>query len=739
MLPHDHSLDYRELAKHTGWVRRLAQELVRDRSVADELVQETWLAFLRSRPTTDRPMRPWLAKVLRSQAALFLRKGGGRRSREKSVARVDRLPSTYELLERAENGRRLVGMVLDLEEPYRSTLLLHFYETLTPKQIGLQRGVPSATVRTHLRRGVIQLRERMTAENDGDERAWVLALLPLARVAPAPGLILGASLAGIGLLALVGALAWFGSDSSSRVSPPPDNRVATSFTPMPEALRPIKERKTVVAPTVIGSEERQARAGYRVQLVAEGDGAALPGYFVRAEGELLASDADGWITLDPSIESIVAVNHEGQTLEVAVSHVATAVRSLAEKRPRRVLPRSGSDQLALPAGPCFELDVEGPEIAPKLFDARLRPAGQSPYAGDGRTRQAAAVRPPGFGFAHPWVRFAGVPKGGGSDAEGWCIEVRSRDGLWWGSAAVDHVHTSGAQRVGVRLISTAVLECWPTESAVDALLVLRDQERAPHILKRCDDGRYELRWIEPGTYQLTLHSSRIEPFSRTIDFLGGERRVLDVPLVPLSIGGAIEGRVRSQSGSYNGQLLVFLFAQDGRVIDVFPTTWRREGADAAARFRFEEVPEGPCTVDVVALDSAVPIVGALPVVSPPEEAVEIVLRDRAPAADWSLEVVDAVNGEALAPFAFEVSIDGGPVRIYHRSSNTDAPWRLEAGGSRWNRFSGEAPLRSMPEDTSFRWEVRCAGFTSVSGEATAFEIVAPGERQLRITLHSAPR
>jgi len=738
MLPHEHSLDYQELAKHTGWVHRLARELVRDRSTADELVQETWLAFLRNRPTTNRPLRPWLAKVLRSQAALFFRKNDGRGSREKSVARTEQLPSTYELLERAENGRRLVGMVLDLEEPYRSTLLLHFFETLTPKQIGLQRGVPSATVRTHLRRGIIQLRERMTAENDGNERAWVLALLPLARVAPAPGLILKTSLAGILLLAMTVALTWFGADSSSRVYPQADNRVTTSFIPEQEVLLASKKRKGAVAPAVIDSAERETRAGSRVQLVAEGDGATLPGYFVRAEDKLLVSDADGWITVDPLIESIVAVNHEGQELEVAVSHIARTMRNLTDKRPRRVLTRSGANQVALPTGPCFELDVEGPRITPTLFDARLVPAGQSPYADGARTRQVAALRPPGFGFEHPWVRFSGAPEGDGSGVEKWCIEVRSRDGLWWGSAAVDNARAGEAQQVGVRLISTAVLECWPTESAVDALLVLRDQKRATHMLKRCDDGHYELRWIEPGAYQLTLHSSRLEPFSRTIDFLGGERRILDIPLVPLSIGGAIEGRVLSQSGTYNGQLLVFLFDQDGRVIDVFPTTWRREGVDAAARFRFEEVPEGPCTVDVVALDSAVTIVGALPVVSPPEEAMEIVLRDRDPAADWSLEVVDAVTGEALAPFAFEVSIDGGPARIYHHSSNMEPPWRLEAGGSGWNRFPGEAPLRSMPEDTRFQWKVRCAGFTSLSGDASDFETVGPGERQLKIMLHPAP-
>ena len=56
--------------QHAAWVRNLALELVRDASAADDLVQETWLAYLKTNPDSDRPLRPWFARVLRNGAAL---------------------------------------------------------------------------------------------------------------------------------------------------------------------------------------------------------------------------------------------------------------------------------------------------------------------------------------------------------------------------------------------------------------------------------------------------------------------------------------------------------------------------------------------------------------------------------------------------------------------------------------------------------------------------------------------
>ena len=70
----DLSLSRDMLLEHAAWMRKLARELVRDPGAADDLTQDTWLAFLRSRPDPDRQIRPWLARVLRNAAGLSARR-----------------------------------------------------------------------------------------------------------------------------------------------------------------------------------------------------------------------------------------------------------------------------------------------------------------------------------------------------------------------------------------------------------------------------------------------------------------------------------------------------------------------------------------------------------------------------------------------------------------------------------------------------------------------------------------
>src|SRR5688572_8917423 len=68
-----------DLLSHTEWVRRLARSLAGDDATADDLVQETWIAASRRPPDLDRPVRPWLAVVVRN---LFLKRLAHERRRE---------------------------------------------------------------------------------------------------------------------------------------------------------------------------------------------------------------------------------------------------------------------------------------------------------------------------------------------------------------------------------------------------------------------------------------------------------------------------------------------------------------------------------------------------------------------------------------------------------------------------------------------------------------------------------
>ena len=91
------------------------------------------------------------------------------------VARSD-IDPTENVVERAETHRRLVELVNALEEPFRTTLLLRYFDALSPLEIAERLDVPEATVRSRLRRGIGRLRERLDAQQGGNRSQWMSAL-----------------------------------------------------------------------------------------------------------------------------------------------------------------------------------------------------------------------------------------------------------------------------------------------------------------------------------------------------------------------------------------------------------------------------------------------------------------------------------------------------------------------------------------------------------------------------------
>ena len=96
------------------------------------------------------------------------------------MSRPESLPSSDELLARLESQRLLADAVAKLREPYRSSILLRYYEGLTAVEIAERQGVPDGTVRVRLKRAHELLRESLDRSHDGDRGAWVAALIPLA-------------------------------------------------------------------------------------------------------------------------------------------------------------------------------------------------------------------------------------------------------------------------------------------------------------------------------------------------------------------------------------------------------------------------------------------------------------------------------------------------------------------------------------------------------------------------------
>jgi RNA polymerase sigma factor (sigma-70 family) len=120
--------DPAHLLDQAAWLRTLAQSLVGDRATADDLVQDTYVAALGRPPSMDRPVKPWLSRVLRNAARFRWRSETNRSTREAALARTAERETltSAELLERHETQQMLARLVGELEEPYREVILLRF-------------------------------------------------------------------------------------------------------------------------------------------------------------------------------------------------------------------------------------------------------------------------------------------------------------------------------------------------------------------------------------------------------------------------------------------------------------------------------------------------------------------------------------------------------------------------------------------------------------------------------------
>jgi RNA polymerase sigma-70 factor (ECF subfamily) len=176
-FPHD-------LRAHAAWLRRLAVSLAGAGPNSEDAIQETWAVALASPPRKRAALRPWLGTVLRNFVRLRARADQNRERRETAAALApERLPSAEELLARHESLTLLAAEVARLPEPYRSTILVAYTEDLPPIEIARRQGIPAATVRSRLKRGLAELRRRL--DTDGPRgRAWAMAL----GLSPSPAL-----------------------------------------------------------------------------------------------------------------------------------------------------------------------------------------------------------------------------------------------------------------------------------------------------------------------------------------------------------------------------------------------------------------------------------------------------------------------------------------------------------------------------------------------------------------------
>ncbi|HET6204277.1 MAG TPA: sigma-70 family RNA polymerase sigma factor [Planctomycetota bacterium] len=398
--------------EHAGWVRSLARRLTRDASSADDLAQQTFAAAVEHPPGTDRPVRRWLAAVMRNFARQTHRAESRRVARERASARSEALPSTAELVERLNAQRRVAEAALELEEPYRTAILLRFYEGLPPRQIARREGVPVETVKTRLSRGLERLRVKLDRAYGGDRRAWLLALAPLGKPSflAAPPILEAAlmeakaKVAVAALVVLAPLAVWValpgGSETprptaagapdppkpsqAARASPSESPPVAarTEVRPASPAASPREGRPAASAPVVPPAAVLRGR-------VLGADGTPLPGVRVEARwqgteerGPQAVSGADGGFEMQAPDRSgqIHAVGPELTTVLAGVYGDPRRRDPVVVVAPRIALGGRVVDEESLPVR-----DVQVAIDVPATFRTRFREILDASVAVESRT------------------------------------------------------------------------------------------------------------------------------------------------------------------------------------------------------------------------------------------------------------------------------------------------------------------------------------------------------------------
>lgn len=289
------------LLEHAAWLRALAGALCRDEHAAADLEQETWLAALRG-GAHARDAKAWLGSVARRLAASAGRSAGRRAAREADVAgsRPPEAPDASETLASVELSARLARAVAELDEPYRTTLALRYYEGLPPRRIAQRLGVDERAVESRLRRGREKLREALDRQCGGRE-VWMGAALALA-FASGEGAGRGLSIAALLALLLGGGLASGIAIQRALVESEPGPSVAVELREL-EAPGVLAAEELVVEGANVAAQDARAavdapQAG--VELVVAGEGTPLAGVRVRmrsvAGSRDVTSDAEGRVT-----------------------------------------------------------------------------------------------------------------------------------------------------------------------------------------------------------------------------------------------------------------------------------------------------------------------------------------------------------------------------------------------------------------------------------------------------------
>lgn len=159
--------------RHLGRLLRLAQRLLGDAALADDIAQEAlvrlWTHADRWRPERSR-LTTWLHAIVYRLCVDWLRDRGQWSSEEVSPETESPGPGALEALTRAAELRQLADALRSLPPRHRAALTFHYYEDLSGQEAAEVMGIGLRAYWSLLHRAREAVRERLrTADPREDE------------------------------------------------------------------------------------------------------------------------------------------------------------------------------------------------------------------------------------------------------------------------------------------------------------------------------------------------------------------------------------------------------------------------------------------------------------------------------------------------------------------------------------------------------------------------------------------
>ena len=161
---------YEQFEPMQDLVFALIRSLVRSREDAMDVLQDTILLAIRHYDQLqDKAMlRPWVLRIARNESYTFLRKHGRSKETLTEPIQFHMLPaeglSVEQNVLRAENRRRLLGAIGQMDEVDRLILYLRFHEDRKLNEIAEITGFTLPKVKSRLSRAYAKLRRALEKE-----------------------------------------------------------------------------------------------------------------------------------------------------------------------------------------------------------------------------------------------------------------------------------------------------------------------------------------------------------------------------------------------------------------------------------------------------------------------------------------------------------------------------------------------------------------------------------------------